>query len=789
MLQLSNITKQFHGKRNNNSFTLGEINLSFPNKGLISILGRSGSGKTTLLNVIGGIITPSTGKILYENLNSDLLTDLEYDYIRNHYIGFIFQEFYLVDKLTVYENIKIALDLQNCSDGEIENKIDDALEKLEISYLKNREVSDLSGGEKQRVSIARVIAKGCNVILADEPTGALDENTAESVMNILKTLSNSVLIVLVTHDREYAYSYSDRVLTISNGKIIKDENINEIKEDSMKNIQVISEKLKFKNIFSLSNKVLTKRVKKFIFTILFWMISAFALLVSLNLSLINQNDFVIRSIEENNINHFKIVKNISLTEEVPNSINDIDKYRNLEFQTITFNSYFYCGSNFYYDSIYPLMSYKYDRTLDLLYGQKLFNYIEVVDDITFYEGSTIYLEDYEIVITDFIAGSLIYRDIIDVENANDVKGKKLLVNNKELIIKDIIPTDYKKFLSTEYSNNSNWVPDFLNSNEYFDKLRNEYSTIYMNYNTLDYLNRNESEFKLVINGGESKVFNINNSNFSEGTYLGKIPFNNHEMIVDMAFLHIVTGEKVTFEGLSSFLNKSYDIKFYNKDNILETHNYTIVGIKYSNRGGSGMFVTENEYKKLEENYASDIPDTYIKGYAATLGTKDENKELIKKLLENNDFMYNFYSAELWSGISVINDFKFLFRCITLGTLVFLILIIYYFTSQLIIDNKRTIGILSSLGCGKKDFISLFIFENIKILAISFLSATILHALMIDFISKYIKKITDMSLQIVRYKILAVPIVLVIILIITLLSSYSPINKLRKKDLVTIIYDR
>ncbi|MBQ9713774.1 MAG: ATP-binding cassette domain-containing protein [Clostridia bacterium] len=219
MLQLQNITKVYKTKAGEVK-ALNGISLTFPERGLVFITGKSGCGKTTLLNVIGGLDGIDEGEILIQDKKFSAFSAAEYDSYRNTFIGFIFQDYNLLPEYTVEKNIKIAMELQGRKvDTE---RLKELLADMEIEDLKNRKPSELSGGQRQRVAIVRALVKEPRIIMADEPTGALDSGTGLQVLEVLKKLSKNTLVIVVSHDREFAEKYADRIVHLEDGKVVQD---------------------------------------------------------------------------------------------------------------------------------------------------------------------------------------------------------------------------------------------------------------------------------------------------------------------------------------------------------------------------------------------------------------------------------------------------------------------------------------------------------------------------------------------------------------------------------------
>ena len=223
MIKLEKIDKYFNRHKKNELHVINNTSLNLPNTGLVALLGSSGSGKTTLLNVIGGLDKVQKGKIYINDKRITKRSSHYVDKVRNLNVGYIFQNYHLIDNLTVFENVAIALKMIGIKNKEeISKRVNYVLKIVKIDRLKNRPASMLSGGEKQRVAIARAIVKDPNIILADEPTGNLDSQNTIEIMNIIKAISKNRLVILVTHEINLAKFYADRIIEIENGEIKND---------------------------------------------------------------------------------------------------------------------------------------------------------------------------------------------------------------------------------------------------------------------------------------------------------------------------------------------------------------------------------------------------------------------------------------------------------------------------------------------------------------------------------------------------------------------------------------
>ena len=223
MIRLNGVSKYFNRRKSNEIRAIDNTSIELGNSGLVTFLGNSGCGKTTLLNAIGGLDKVDKGDIYIDDERMTRRSESKRDELRNLNIGYIFQNYNLIEDDTVFDNVAIVLRMTGMKDkGEIEERVMFVLRRLGIDKYRNRPVKALSGGERQRVGIARAIVKNPKIIIADEPTGNLDSRNTIEIMNIIKAISREKLVILVTHERDIAEFYADRVVEIVDGRIVSD---------------------------------------------------------------------------------------------------------------------------------------------------------------------------------------------------------------------------------------------------------------------------------------------------------------------------------------------------------------------------------------------------------------------------------------------------------------------------------------------------------------------------------------------------------------------------------------
>ena len=220
MLELKELVKIYKPKKGVPVTAIDNVSLKFPDKGMVFLLGKSGSGKSTLLNLLGGLDNYNSGEIIIKGVSSKNFKQKHFDSYRNTYVGFIFQEYNVLDEFTVGANIALAIELQNRK--ATDEEINEILKEVDLEGFGDRKPNELSGGQKQRVAIARALVKKPEIIMADEPSGALDSNTGKQIFDTLKKLSKDKLVIVVSHDREFAEIYADRIIELADGKVISD---------------------------------------------------------------------------------------------------------------------------------------------------------------------------------------------------------------------------------------------------------------------------------------------------------------------------------------------------------------------------------------------------------------------------------------------------------------------------------------------------------------------------------------------------------------------------------------
>ena len=303
MLELKDIKKSYKvGEKK--QLVLKGINIKFRNSEFTSILGSSGSGKTTLLNLIGGLDRYDSGELIIDSISTKKYNDSDWDSYRNYRVGFIFQSYNLIMHQSVLSNVEIALTLSGVSKKERRQKAIDALIRVGLEEHINKRPNQLSGGQMQRVAIARALVNDPEIILADEPTGALDSVTSVQIMDLLKSIAKDKLVIMVTHNPELAKKYSTRIIELKDGEIISDSNPYKEKKEKINNKKINKTSMSLLTALSLSFNNLKTKMGRTILTAIAGSIGIIG--IALILSLSNGVNNYAKKLERDSLTDFPI---------------------------------------------------------------------------------------------------------------------------------------------------------------------------------------------------------------------------------------------------------------------------------------------------------------------------------------------------------------------------------------------------------------------------------------------------------------------------------------------------
>ena len=578
MIKLEHIKKTFNRYKKNKINAINDTTLSFDETGLVAILGQSGCGKTTLLNVIGGLDKVDKGNIYIDGERLTHVSSYKKDKIRNLNIGYIFQDYKLIENMSVFDNVAIVLKMIGIKDHkEIEKRVLYTLDKVNMLRYKKRPVNMLSGGERQRVGIARAIVKNPKIIIADEPTGNLDSRNSIEIMNIIKKISENRLVILVTHERELAEFYASRIIEISDGKVLKDY----LNKDNKKLNYRIENKIYLKDFKYI------KELKK----------------DNIDINLYSDNEEKIKiDLVFKNGNIYIKTNDSSKVELVENNIELVnDHYKeleDLESHELDFDIDGACGklNKTRYSSIFRLGSYIKEGF------NKVINYSIL---------KKLLLGGF------FLSGMFIFLAISYSLGALNIKDSKFVNVNKLYLQAKVNNMDVGEYLSLENDiNNYYMLPsDSIVSFNIPDT--NYYQTRYFN--------------------GTLKGSLSSTTMLSEDDLLyGNMPSNNKEIVVDKELLDktIKNGEVVQV-GLTtpkSFINRKVTIS-----NLGE---FTIVGISNLNSpsiyvDNSMMLLILSNSKNKEDNYYYDNSEVDTDGSNITLFDYSYDTSKYKLVSGNN----------------------------------------------------------------------------------------------------------------------------------------------------------
>lgn len=717
MLELKNITKIYENSLN--KAVLKNLNLRFNSTGLVSILGPSGAGKSTLLNIIGGLDRNYMGEVIVDGRSMKTFKESDFDRYRNHKIGFVFQNSTLIEHLSVLENISIKLKLSRCKEKRL------LLEELGLNDYLNKKPNELSGGEILRVQVARALVNNSSIILADEPTGALDSKNSIKIMEILKEISKTKLVIMVTHNEELARNYSDRIIRIKDGEIVSDSLPNE--EIKKEELILNPTKLSFKDALFLSFKnIITKKTRVLITSIA---ISVGIIGIALILSISNGINKYIKILEEDTAYLYPILIEDSV---IDNTNLDINLKQNDEGKIYRLNS----NKNVKKNDLNSLKTYLEEKGINTLSNN--INYIYDLD-------LNIYRSDYQ---------KLDLSDIffeLDQEN---------LTNSFE-IVKGRSPTKYNEIALILNENNE--IYDYT-----LDILGN------FNKNSYNYEEFLGLEYKLVL----SSKFYIKENDL----YIDKSSDKRHiKKLVDEGEKIKIVGiiKPKEFYGIESNIGYLSDLTKYISDSNKKSRIY----IEQAKNQNINIFTKTPFADEFNSSYENNISRIGVINnikriliYPKDIKAKDKIISLLKDKVTFNDYFKRTID-EFKNIVDITTTVLIAFVSISLLVSIIMIGIITYIS---VLERTHEIGVLRSIGASKRDIKRIFNAETFII----GLSSGLFGITIASFLNILINKIIFNYIELNDIASLSISDSLALILIsisITMIGGVIPANIASGKD--------
>lgn len=492
MLEVENLSKIYTISTQNKVIALNNINFSIKSCGFVAVTGKSGSGKTTLLHILGGLDDKSTGTLKIDGKELDFHNGKQLDLYRNYTVSFVFQDYNLLEDYSVYENIYLGLKLQGVKRWEAYFCIKDALKSVGLEGFENRKICTLSGGQKQRVAIARALCRNSKIVLCDEPTGNLDSNTSDEIFSLIKSLSETRLFVVVTHDEESAKLFADRIIKLSDGVIVEDtiitkafdKTLSKIEEKANSPINIVKKQKNYVLGFLQCLQMIWHNISHSIFSstaISLLLIACFTLVsIFVSLSQYDEKTSFNNTLKANGQYTLSITKYVdrpilTASGKISHGYNalsslvkqsDIVQLKaDLPSEINVYSSYYYAKPFSDFRDV-PLNLWENGDITDYAYAFKEAVAVENFDN--FYSillYGALPQNDNDVLIYDYMAESLIRQGIID-GNIDTIVGKFLTdtVTGFQMRISGIIKSQYQNYLNLKgTSSNYEFAISYLSS--------------------------------------------------------------------------------------------------------------------------------------------------------------------------------------------------------------------------------------------------------------------------------------------------------------------------------------
>ena len=761
MLQIKNVKKSY----TTGTFiqhALKGVSLDFRKNEFVAILGPSGSGKTTLLNIIGGLDRYDEGDLVINNKSTKKFKDTEWDAYRNNCIGFIFQSYNLISHITVLENVEMGMTLSGVSAKKRRKKALEVLDRVGLKEHAHKKPNQLSGGQMQRVAIARALANDPDIILADEPTGALDSKTSVQIMELISEIAKDKLVIMVTHNPDLAKNYATRIIELKDGELISDSNPIKEEEKNNKKFNIKKTAMNFRTALNLSfNNIKTKKGR----TLLTAFASSIGIIgIALILALSNGFDIQIDKFERNTLSSLPIIiseQSMELTEEKMAEINndttsDLESYSSEEY-------------------IYPTKPATETFMHTNLFDEDYIDYIEKIDNnlisgISYTRATALNVignvnGTYMQVPTNMGLFVSIPRKLDEsstngvIEDNYDILAGRIPENKNEIILvvdsKNRISTDILSYFNLDASEEKIKFDDILNkelklvlNNDYYKQVGDFY-TLNTNYEEL--YNSENSETLKIVGIGRGREGN---------------------MLVASGY-----GLGYTEDLVNYVIEKNKDSDIVKKQSDVDYN--VLTGSKFTGDDA------ESEKNNMLSYLGADIIPLAISIYPKDFDSKDEIISYLDKYNESKSDeekiiytdmgqMISSLSGSIMSAITVV---LIAFSSISLIVSSIMIGIITYIS---VLERTKEIGVLRALGARKKDIRRVFNAETFIIGICSGTLGIIIARILVIPANIIIKNLTDLK-DVAQLNPVHAILLIVISVLLTVIGGAIPARVASRKD--------